>query len=135
MTQARRGFFPFVTGENVEVRQAGAMAIAARNDLRVEQGGGRIMAAGHDMSVQQGGGSVMAAGNDLSVASGGGGIVAAGNTVTMTNSIAGLAVGRTVQVGDDSKIILGSAGSLAIGALAGMALATLIRAIRSIGKE
>lgn len=131
-SQAKRGFFPFVTGEEVDVRQAGAMAIAARNDLSMQQGGGRIMAAGHDMEVTQGGGSLMAAGNNLSVTAGGGGLIAAGNSITLTDSIAGVVIGRTVQVDEGSRVVFGSVGSLAAGAVAGMGIALVLGLVRRI---
>lgn len=131
-TTARRGFFPLVTGTDVEVQQAGGMAFAARNDLHMQQAGGRVMAAGHDLSIDQGGGSLIAAGNDITVNAGGGGLVAAGNSVTLTNSIAGIAVGSTVQADEGSKIIFGSAGSLAAGVLAGLALSVVLRLVRRV---
>ena len=43
MTEARRGFFPFITGDQVSLKQGGAIALVAKNNLQMTQGGGQII--------------------------------------------------------------------------------------------
>lgn len=124
MTVVRTGFFPVVAGDQISVKQAGGLAFVAKNSLQITQGGGQIVGAGNSVSVHQGGGWLIGAGGNISIDHGGGGVIAA-RDVRVDRSFLGIALGRKVTV-DDSNVLIGSAGSLAIGALLGLVLGWFI---------
>lgn len=117
MTEARRGFFPFVTGDQVSLRQGGAMALVARDNLQITQGGGQLIGAGNSVSVSQGGSWLLGAGGSVVIDQGGAGIVGA-RSVTADRSFVGVALGGKVEI-ESSRILVGSAGSFLIGLVAG----------------
>ena len=119
MTEAKRGFFPFIIGDEVSLEQGGALVLAAKDNLSVSQGGGQIVGAGNNVSVSQGGSWVMGAGNTISVHQGGGAIVAARN-VTIDRSFLGIALGR-VSI-RDSRVLLASPWSVFVGSILGLVI-------------
>lgn len=118
MTEARRGFFPFVKGDQVSIQQAGGVAFVAKDNLQISQGGGQLIGAGNSIAVSQGGSWVMGAGGNVSIDQGGAGIVAA-REVRADRSFLGVAVGREVTL-TDSRVLVGSVGSLALGLATGL---------------
>lgn len=129
MTEARRGFFPLVTGDEVNVRQAGAVAILARNDLSLGEGGGQMLACGNNMTVTNGGGWFLACGNRLTITNGGGAI-AAGRHVDVRHGTVGVALGAQVTVGEGGRVLVGTREAAVIGLAAGLACALLSRLLR-----
>ena len=120
MTEARRGFFPFVTGDQVSLNQGGAMALIAKDNLQITQGGGQIIGAGNSVSVSQGGSWLMGAGGNVNIDQGGTGVLAA-REVKADRSFLGLVLGMKVQV-EDSRVLIGTAGT----ALAGLAVGLIL---------
>lgn len=117
MTEARRGFFPLITGDQVSLKQGGALALVAKNSMQVTQGGGQLVGAGNSISVSQGGSWIMGAGRSVTIDQGGSGIVAARN-VRAQRSILGIVFGSEVSI-EDSKILLGASKSFALGLVLG----------------
>ena len=116
---ARRGFFPFVTGQTVDVAQAGGRFFIARGDLTLTQGGGQVLVSGGRTTVTEGGSGLLVSAGDVSIAEGGA-LVAAAERITVRDSFLGVALGRTIEV-SDSRILLGSRQAAAFGAAAGVA--------------
>lgn len=120
MTEARRGFFPFIAGGNVSLRQGGAIALIAKDNLQVTQGGGQLIGAGNSVQVSQGGSWLLGAGSKVTIDQGGAGIVGA-REVRAERSVLGLVVGGSVEI-EDSRVIVGSGGALLIGIVIGLVL-------------
>lgn len=118
MTEARRGFFPIIVGDQVSLQQGGAIVLAAKDNLAVSQGGGQVIGAGNSIAVSQGGSWIMGAGSAINVDQGGAALMA-GRHVRADRSIVGMAVGGTVEI-EDSRVIVGSALTLMAGVAAGM---------------
>lgn len=114
--EARRGFFPVVIGDQVSVTQAGAQLFIAQGDLSISQGGGRVMVSGRDASISQGGAGIAVA-----------------QRLHAERSYIGLALGKNIELTDDSRLILGSSQAAVLGIVAGVACAMVTRllAIRS----
>lgn len=129
MTEARRGFFPFVTGDQVSLSQGGAIALVARDDLQVSQGGSQVIGAGNRINVTQGGSWLMGAGSTITVDQGGAGIIGARN-VRAERSFVGVVFGRRVEV-EGSKVLVGSSGSFVAGLVVGAVLGSIARFRRS----
>ncbi len=118
MTEAKRGFFPFITGDHVSLRQGGAIALVAKDNLEITQGGGQLIVAGNSVRVSQGGSWMIGAGGGVVIDQGGAGIAGA-REVRAERSILGIVLGRSVEI-QDSRVIIGSGGALAIGVLLGV---------------
>ena len=118
MTEARRGFFPIVVGDQVSLQQGGAVVLAAKDNLQVSQGGGQLIGAGNSISVSQGGSWIMGAGSGITVDQGGAGLIA-GRHVRANRSVVGVVIGANVEV-EDSKVIVGSGLTLMTGIALGM---------------
>lgn len=123
MTEARRGFFPFINGDQVSLKQGGAMALVARNNLQITQGGGQIIGAGKSVNVSQGGSWIMGAVGNVTIDQGGAGVLAA-RDARADKSFIGLVLGMKVQV-EDSHVLIGSAGSALAGLAVGLSLGLL----------
>lgn len=125
MTEAKRGFFPLVTGGRVSLQQGGAVALVAKDNLEISQGGGQLIGAGNRVSISQGGAWVIGAGNGVAIDRGGAAILGARH-VRAERSIIGFAFGRDVEV-EDSRVILGSGATLIVGLVIGALLGWLVR--------
>lgn len=125
---ARMGFFPFVSGEHVEVLQAGAAMISARGDLTLTQGGTQMARVGGDMRVQQGGVQTLLSRGDVSIEQGGV-LLGAARSVRVDNGLVGVAVGRDVQL-NDSRVLLTQQNAIVFGVVAGVVAAVLARILR-----
>lgn len=125
LTVARTGFFPLVTGEHVQMHQAGAMALVSRGDLSMHNAGGQLMLAGGDVSMEQGGAQTVLAKGDVSISEGGA-LVAAGSTVTVRQGWVGCALGRHVDL-TGARVLLGPAQALIFGGAAGAVAAVIGR--------
>ena len=123
MTEAKRGFFPFVIGEEVSLEQGGAMILAAMDNMSVSQGGGQIIGAGNSMTVSQGGSWIMGAGSSISVDQGGGGVLAA-RSIKADRSFLGIVLGQKVEV-KDSRVLIGSVGAAVAGFAGGFMVGLL----------
>lgn len=126
-----------VYGNEIDVAQSGAVAFVAANDLHVEQGGGSALVAGNRITVHKGGGSLVASGAGISIHQGGAGIAIAPE-ITFEKSFVGLAVGKSVKIGEDSRVIIGSKEAAVLGlcVVAGSALARLVgRRVRSMSNR
>ena len=108
--EARRGFFPVVIGRDVSVSQAGGRLFLASGDLSLNQGGGQLLAAGGDISISQGGAGVAIA-----------------RDIRVERSYVGLALGRGVEISDDSRLVLDGKQAVLVGAVAGMVCALALR--------
>jgi hypothetical protein len=122
-TVARTGFFPLVSGDHIEMRQAGAMALISRGDLSMSEAGGQLMVAGGDISMEQGGAQTILAKGDVTLREGGA-LVAAGATVTVRQGWVGCAIGRNVDL-TGARLLLGPAQAAAFGAAAGVVAAVV----------
>ena len=60
-TEVRRGFYPAVIGNSIDVRQSGAVAFIAGNTLQLQQGGGQWLLSLWDLRIREGGGAILAA--------------------------------------------------------------------------
>lgn len=118
MTEVRRGFFPFVLGDQVSVTQSGGLGFISKNNLQLTQGGGQVIGAGNSLSVSQGGSWVMGAGGTVSIDQGGAGVLAA-RDVRADRSFLGIVLGPEVRV-EDSTVLIGSAGATLIGIVVGL---------------
>lgn len=133
-TRVRHGFFPIVVGENVDVAQSGAIAFAAGNDIHLSQGGGNILLAGNKIIIEKGGGNFLASGSGVSIEQGGAGVVVAPE-VRFANSFVGFALGRSVEVSDDSRLLIGSRQAAILGASLA-ATAVMVRILfRNLGRK
>ena len=113
-TTARTGFFPLVHGDEVEVRQAGALGVLARGDVSIQQGGANLLATTGDLDIRQGGAQTLLAAGDVTINQGGA-IVTAAGSVRVDRGWVGLALGSKVDL-QDSRVLLGPAQVLAVGA-------------------
>ncbi len=129
MTEARQGFFPIVTGEEVRVSQGGGVAFVARRDLAVTMGGGQVLAAGNDLTVDRGGGWFLGCGNRLTVTHGGA-AVAAGRRVDLRHSRVGVVLGVDVSLGDGARVLAGPREAALFGVAAGLVCALAGRLLR-----
>jgi hypothetical protein len=120
-TTARRGFFPLVHGDEVDLRQAGAAGVLARGDVSIRAGGANLLVTGGDLHIEQGGGQTLLAAGDVTIRQGGT-IVAAARSVKVDRGWVGLALGGRVDL-DDSRVLLGPVEALALGAGLGMVAA------------
>lgn len=123
MTEARRGFFPFITGDQVSLKQGAALALVAKSNLQITQGGGQIIGAGNSVSVSQGGSWIMGTGGNVTIDQGGSGVLAA-RDVRADRSFLGIVLGVNVSV-EDSRVLIGSAGSAVAGFAIGLILGLL----------
>jgi hypothetical protein len=112
-TTARRGFFPLVHGDAVDLRQAGAAGVLARGDVSIREGGAQLLVTGGDLHIEQGGGQTLLAAGDVTIRQGGT-IVAAARSVTVDRGWVDL---------DDSRVLLGPVEAFALGAGLGMVAA------------
>lgn len=106
--RAHRGFFPIVSGLDVDVSQAGSQLIAAGNVLRLQQGGGNVLAAGNRLEVEQGGGLLLAAPN-----------------VSVRDGWVGMVVGNDVRL-DGTKIATTTPAALGVAVLVGLVVGWLL---------
>lgn len=125
MTEARRGFFPFITGDEVTLEQGGAIALVGKDSLQITQGGGQIIGAGNSVSVSQGGSWVLGAGGSVTIDQGGAGVLAARH-VKADRSFLGIVLGGEVQV-ENSRLLIGSTGSALAGFAVGLIVGILAR--------
>lgn len=120
-TTARFGFFPFVTGDRVEVRQAGVTAALAGGDLDLTQGGTQLSLVGGSASIVQGGAQMLVAGGDVTITQGGAGVLFS-RSVHVDQGIVGIVLapravleGSTVVFSPGAAAALGGAIALGIG--------------------
>jgi hypothetical protein len=104
-----------VVGQDVEVAQAGGLAFVAGNDIHLKEGGGSTLLAGNRITIEKGGGSFVASGSGVSIEQGGAGIVVAPE-VRLSKAYVGLALGRSVEIGEDSRLLMGAREAVIAGA-------------------
>ena len=123
--EARRGFFPVVIGRDVSVAQAGGQLFLASGGLSLTQGAGKLLVTSGDLSINQGGGQFLAAGGDISISQGGAGVAVA-RDIRVERSYVGLALGRRVEITDDSRLVLDREQAVLVGAVAGVVCALVV---------
>ena len=136
--EARRGFFPVVTGDEVSLVQAGATFCLSRGDLGMTQAGARLSMAGGNLSIREGGSLLTLAGGDASIEEGGSLLLLAGRDVSISEggaavvaarqvraerSFLGFVLGGKIDVADDSTLLIGSGQAAIFGAVAGLVCA------------
>jgi hypothetical protein len=131
--RVRRGFVPLVRGQDIDVTQSGAVVIAAANDLHIGQGGGSAILAGNGIHIERGGGNVVASGAGISIKQGGA-FVAAAPEIKFEKSFVAFAVGRSVEFGAGSRLIIEAKGAGILGlsiVASGLAAALTLRMVGS----
>ncbi len=126
---ARRGFFPVVIGDEVSVAQAGGRLFVSRGDIHLTQGGAQRMLAGGDVTITEGGVLMLMAGGDVSIREGGAAVVV-GGSFRAEASFVGFAIGRDVEISDDSNVMFGPQQAAVFGAVAGAVCALLLGLLR-----
>jgi hypothetical protein len=127
--EARRGFFPVVLGDEVSVAQAGGRLFVSRGDIHLSQGGAQRMVARGDVTINQGGAQMLLTGGDVSIREGGAMIAVAAN-VQARSSYVGLAIGRDVEISDDSTLLFGPRQAAVFGAVAGLVCGVVASVLR-----
>jgi hypothetical protein len=122
-TKAHRGFFPLVVGGHVDVRRAGAVAFVAGNDINLKEGGGSALLAGNRITIERGGGNLLASGSGISIEQGGA-VIALAPEIKLSKAYVGLAMGRSVEIAGDSRLIMGGREAAIAGA--SLAVTTLL---------
>jgi hypothetical protein len=84
-----KGFVPLVIGDDVRVRQSGAVIIGARRDMRLSQGGGQWLVALRDQTIRYGGGALLVS-----------------RQAQVTNGFVGVVVGETVTLGGRARALV-----------------------------
>lgn len=90
------------------------MVIASKNDLHLTMGGGSAIFAGNRIYIKEGGGNLIASGGGVSIEKGGAVLVAA-RDVKVSKSYVGLALGRSVEIAEDSHVMVTPLGALILG--------------------
>ena len=126
-TQLRAGFFPFVSGEHVEITQAGAVAVSAGGDLTLTQAGAQMARVHGNVHVEQGGIQTLLARGDVSVEQGGI-LVGAAKSVRVEDGFVGVAVGQHVEL-TNCRVLLTQQNAAVFGAVAGIVMAIVWRII------
>jgi len=103
---ARRGFFPIVCGNEVEVSQGGGLVFLAKDELEVERGGGQWMVALRKLEVEQGGCAVMVAGR-----------------AEVSRGFVGVLLSLRSEFRDGARVMMTLPQALAAGAAAGLVVA------------
>ncbi|RPJ70015.1 MAG: hypothetical protein EHM24_16855 [Acidobacteria bacterium] len=104
--RARRGFFPVVYGNNVEVSQGGGVLFIAKDELEIEQGGGQWMIGLRKLEVERGGCGVMVAGQ-----------------AEVSRGFIGVLVARRAEFKEGSRVLMTLPQALAAGLVAGAIVA------------
>jgi hypothetical protein len=123
-----RALVGFVSARDVTIQQAGAGPVAAQGNVGVSMGGcGPVLARG-DVSIQMGGCGPVLAGGNVSIEQGGCGPMIAGGGATIgRGAFVGAIVSPKVTVEDGAKVLVGTPGAFAAGALVGALAALMIR--------
>ena len=116
------------TESNVDVREAGALAIVAGGDATITQGGAGICVIGGDVTMNQAGVGKMLAGGRVEVTEGGVGQLLA-LEAEVTDSRVVMVIGGKVTL-ERSEVMLTTAQAAALGAAAGAVLFLLSRLFR-----
>lgn len=103
---ARRGFFPVVYGDKVEVSQGGGVIFLAKDEVEIEQGGGQWMIGLRKAELERGGCGVMV-----------------GGRAEVSRSVVGVLVALRSEFKDGSRVLLTLPQALAAGVAAGAILA------------
>jgi hypothetical protein len=127
--RAHRGFFPIVKGDRVSVTQAGGSVFLSNTDLTVNQGGAHLMLTRGDATIHQGGANALGARGSVSITQGGAFFTAA-RAVTASRSYLGVVLAPSVEISDDSRVLLGPVPAIALGVAMGTTLAVLGRLMR-----
>ena len=127
-TTAHMGFFPMVSGDQVTVTQAGAVAVMARGDLALTQGGVQMARVHGDTTIRQGGVQTMLSRGDVSIQEGGV-LLGAARSIRVDNGLVGVALGRDVEL-SNSRILLTQQNAAVLGVVAGVVFALLSRLFR-----
>ena len=130
--RVRRGFFPFVVGETVDVRQAGGNVFVSSTDLTLIQGGGNFLASGRDLSIREGGGGIIVAGRDVTIEEGGSALLMA-RSATVSNGFVGAVLSRSVSVEGDARVLATPKEAAAFGAAAAVTLLLGHSLLRALG--
>ncbi len=105
---ARRGFFPVVVGEQVQLNEAGGMVCIARGNLAVTNGGGQWFVAAGDQKIDHGGGAVLVS-RSAHVTDGFVGLVVSARTTLDGNARALATVSMPVALAAVAGLLLGLA--------------------------
>jgi hypothetical protein len=126
-TQLRTGFFPFVSGHDFEITQAGAGVVSAAGDLTLTQGGAQLARVQGNVHVEQGGIQTLLSSGDVSLEQSGF-LVGAAKSVRVDNGIVGLAIGRQVEL-SDCRVLVTQQNAVVFGVVAGVVMAIVSRII------
>jgi hypothetical protein len=106
VVRARRGFFPVIYGDNVEVSQGGGVIFIAKDELEIKQGGGQWMIGFRKLEVEQGGCAVMLAGR-----------------AEVSRGFIGVLAARRAELKEGSRVLMTLPQALVAGLVAGAVLA------------
>jgi len=112
-TVVARGFFPFVSGENVRVERGGGVAFIARQHLTVARGGGHCFVSGGNLDIVQGGGTALVA-----------------RTASVRSGFVGALMAWNVRLEPGARVLLRVTPAVTLAAAAGFAAGWLLRGRR-----
>ena len=104
-----KGFVPLVIGDDVRVRQSGAVIIGAKRDMRLSQGGGQWLVALRDQTIKYGGGALLLS-----------------RQAQVTNGFVGVVVGETVTLGGRARALVSVPARVAAAAAIAFAAGVVI---------
>ena len=124
-TVARRGFFPVVAGEDVQVREGGGLVFLAKSNMAVTQGGGQWLVAGGDQTLQQSGGACLIAGKNQILEQSGGAVLIA-RQARITSGFVGLLIAGRTTVQGGARVLVPISVSAVVAGAAGLAFGLLL---------
>lgn len=99
-----------VRGDNLEVRNA-LVGVVRGDDVKVDRAAARTILA-EKVDLQRGGAQLVLSGGDVSVHQAGAQAIVAAGSVSLVQSGTGIAIGRSIEVGDRGTVVFAVAPSL-----------------------
>jgi hypothetical protein len=125
---ARQGFFPLVTGDKVDLTQAGSLAVMVSGSASFRQAGANFCFVGGNVESTQSGSNMTIAAGNVSMHQSGSGVVAA-LEVEVQEGFIGAVFARDVKL-ENSRVLLTPPQAAAFGAGLGLVLLALGRLFR-----
>lgn len=119
-----------IRADDVSIRN-GVIGVVAGEDVRLERGFVRTMLAEDRIEMRQAGAQSVIAAGDVSIQQGGAGAIISNGSVRLDRGGAAIALGRRIDVGERSLVIIGVAPSLQLAG--GRVLVGPLAAVAAIG--
>jgi hypothetical protein len=120
----RAGALAIAAGQDMDMTGGGAGILAVGRDLEMQNGGAWVAAVGHDAQISNGGALVLTVGGSLDITNGGA-LVTAGRQVSIQNGSCGILLAGQANLGENTKVVLNTPQALAMGAAIGAVFAVL----------